>query len=308
MLYNRDLGRKMSKLSVIIPSRNERFMPETVDDIFTKASGDVEVIVVLDGDPPSNPKEHDNLTYIVHNSAKGMRASINEAVKISSGEYLLKCDAHCMFAEGFDEVLKADMQDNWIVIPRRHSLDPKTWTIAQNGKSGRDYHYLDFPDPYKDHDGGMHGVEWPQRSRERLDILIDDTPSFQGSCWFMKKTWFTDFLKGMNNYGYGTFSQEPQEIGNKTWLGGGEIKVNKKTWYAHLHKGKQYGRMYHQDGNEIVKGHNYSAWHWMTDEEPGMIHSFEWLIRKFWPMPSWPESWMNDWQTMLGVWKKLWKP
>jgi len=297
------------KLSVIIPSRNERFMPETVDDIFNKASGDIEVIVVLDGSIPDRlPKQRNNLGYLVFEPARGMRASINAATEVASGEYLLKCDAHCMFAQGFDEVLEADMQDNWIVIPRRCRLDPINWDTEKGGKSAIDYHYLDFPDPFKNHDGGMHGVEWPQRAKERLDILIDDTPSFQGSCWFMKRTWFTDFLHGMSETGYGTFSQEPQEIGNKTWLGGGEIKINKKTWYAHLHKGKTYGRMYHQDGNEIVSGHNYSAWHWMTDEEPNMIHSFEWLIRKFWPMPSWSEDWISDWQTQLETWKKLWKP
>jgi glycosyltransferase involved in cell wall biosynthesis len=236
-----------------------------------------------------------------------MRAAINAAVKQSTGKYLMKIDAHCMFAEGYDEVLKADMQDNWVVIPRRHSLDPIKWDIEPNGKSGRDYHFIDFPDPFKNHDGGMHGREWPQRSRERLDILIDDVPAFQGSCWFMSRSWFDHILpNGMQEFGYGNFAQEPEEINNATWLKGGAVKVNKKTWYAHLHKGKTYGRMYPQNGNEIVHGCNYSAWHWMTDEEPGIIHSFEWLIRKFWPMPSWNEAWMKDWQGELAKWKKNW--
>jgi glycosyltransferase involved in cell wall biosynthesis len=289
----------MSKLSVIIPSRNERFMPETVNDIFSKSTGDIEVIVVLEGGVPEQlPQKNKNLSYIVNEPAKGMRAAINAAVAVSRGEYLLKCDAHCMFEVGFDEVLKANMQDNWIVIPRRHSLDPINWTLDHNGKSGRDYHYLDFPAPDKPHDAGMHGVEWPQRSRERANnpkYDIDDTMSFQGSCWFMKKTWFTDFLGGMSEKGYGSFSQEPQEIGNKTWLGGGEIKVNKLTWYAHLHKGKTYGRMYHQNNSEIVAGHLYSSRHWMNNEEPGILYEFKWLINKFSPVPGWPDNWQSIW-------------
>lgn len=301
----------MSKLSVIIPSRNERFMPETVNDIFAKAVGDIEVIVVLEGGVPEQlPKKNKNLSYIVNDPAKGMRSAINAAAKAAIGEYLLKCDAHCMFALGFDEVLKADMQHNWIVIPRRHSLDPINWALDQNGKSGRDYHYLDFPAPDKPHDAGMHGVEWPQRSRERAGnpkYNIDDTMSFQGSCWFMKKTWFTDFLGGMSEKGYGSFSQEPQEIGNKTWLGGGEIKVNKKTFYCHLHKGKTYGRMYHMDQREIIKGHNYSTWYWMNDSWEKQIHPFSWLIKKFWPMPTWNEEWILDWDKSLEVWRKDFK-
>lgn len=39
----------MAKVSILIPSRNERFLPQTVDDIFAKAAGDIEVVAVLDG-------------------------------------------------------------------------------------------------------------------------------------------------------------------------------------------------------------------------------------------------------------------
>jgi hypothetical protein len=106
----------------------------------------------------------------------------------------------------------------------------------------------------------------------------------------MTKYHFDNFLHGMSEVGYGTFSQEPQEIGNKTWLGGGAVKVNKKTWYAHLHKGKRYGRMYNQNHNEIVEAHRWSAKHWMNNEEPNMVHKIDWLIEKFWPVPTWPDE------------------
>jgi hypothetical protein len=148
---------------------------------------------------------------------------------------------------------------------------------------------------------GMHGVEWWSRGKERLAPMydIDDTMSFQGSCWFMKRKWFTDFLGGMSEVGYGTFSQEPQEIGNKTWLGGGEIKTNKKTWYAHLHKGKRYGRMYSINQREIVQAHNWSADYWMNNRWDGRIHDIEWLIDKFAPVPTWPEDWKeHDYTTI----------
>jgi glycosyltransferase involved in cell wall biosynthesis len=281
------------KLSVIIPSRNEIFLSKTIDDIFKKASGDVEVITVLDGYWP-NPALEDrpNLILIHRGSPKGMRSAINSAASIAKGKYLMKCDAHCMFAEGFDEVLQKDCEDNWIVIPSRYSLDAENWKIEENGKPRRDYHYLCYPDPNKGHDMGMHGVEWWERGRERSDPKydIDDNMSFQGSCWWMTKNHFDNFLHGMSEVGYGGFSQEPQEIGLKTWLGGGEIKVNKKTYYCHLHKGKRYGRMYHQDSKEIVDAHNYSARYWMNNEWKDRIHDINWLIERFWPVPTWPED------------------
>jgi len=293
----------MSKVSIIIPSRNEIFLAETVKDLLTKASGDIEVIAFLDGYWPDGNTTHNldlwnellvsenpNIVILRINNAKGMRNAINSAASIARGEYLLKCDAHCMFGEGYDEILKADMQDNWIVIPPRYSLDAENWKIEDNGKPRRDYHYLCYPDPNKDHDHGMHGVEWWSRGRERADYIIDDNMSFQGSCWFMKKTWFTDFLGGMSEVGYGTFSQEPQEIGLKTWLGGGEIKVNKNTWYAHLHKGSRYGRMYKINQKEIINSHDWAARHWMNNEWEKRIHNIDWLIEKFWPVPTWPED------------------
>jgi len=142
----------------------------------------------------------------------------------------------------------------------------------------------------------MHGVEWWDRQRKRTapKYDIDDTMSMQGSCWFMTKNHYDNFLHGMSEEGYGQFAQEAQELCNKTWLAGGAVKVNKKTWYAHLHKGKQYGRMYKMSDSANVAGINWSAKHWMNNEEPGMIHKIDWLIEKFWPVPSWPENW-KDW-------------
>jgi hypothetical protein len=197
-----------------------------------------------------------------------------------------------MFAEGFDAVLKADCDDNWVVIPPRYSLDAENWKIEDNRKPRRDYHYLCYPDPNKGDDVGMHGVEWWDRGKERIDpeYDIDDTMSAQGSCWVMNKRHFDNFLHGLSEVGYGQFAQEFQEIGNKTWLGGGAVKVNKKTFYAHLHKGKQYGRMYPMSRSELIPRINWSARYWMNTEWQDRIHDIEWLIEKFWKVPTWPED------------------
>jgi len=149
----------------------------------------------------------------------------------------------------------------------------------------------------------MHGVEWPERGRQRSDPKydIDINMSFQGSCWFMHKSHFTDFLQGMSEVGYGTFTQEPQEVGMKTWLGGGQVMVNKKTWYAHLHKGKTYGRMWRMgqtDKEQITAGHAYSARFWMTNAWDKRVRDIEWLIEKFSPVPTWG----TDWQAMFDRW------
>lgn len=280
------------KVSIIIPNRNSPFVTKTIEDLLVKAAGDVEVIVNVDENWPEVLIDDKRVVYIHPGAPRGMRAGINAGLSLAKGEYVMKTDDHCMFAPGYDEALKKDCADNWLVIPRRYSLDAENWTIDTT-RPIRDYHYLCFPQREKEHDWGMHGVEWPERGRERTDPKydIDDTMSFQGSCWFANKKYFMEHVGFMDDRidTYSTFAQEPQEIGLKYWLGGGENKVNKKTWYAHLHKGKKYGRMYKQDVNTVTS-HNWSAKHWMNNEEPNMIHPISWLVEKFWPVPTWPED------------------
>lgn len=296
----------MSKLSIIIPARNELYLQQTIDDIFKKASGDIEVIVILDGYWPKSPlKENQNLTYI-HRERRGMRAAINTGVQISRGKYIMKMDAHCLFAEGFDEVLKSECEDNWVVIPRRYSIEPTDWSL-RTSRPFVDYEYLGWPwDGRKIVHGdivGLHARPWENRQKERMDIQIDENMTFQGSLWFMTKEHYTNRIGWLHEEGYGTFIGEPQEIGLKTWLGGGKVMTNKKTWYGHLWKGhpyreaylKEFGVAYTRIGfHELKNGNAFSVDYWIHDKWKDRIHDISWLIERFWPVPYWPED-RNTW-------------
>ena len=285
-------------LSVVIPNRNSPFLSKTIQDVLDKAVTEVQVIVNVDENWPNPVLDDKRITYIHPGTPRGLRWGINKCVALAKGKYIMKTDDHCMFAQGYDKVLiDSHLGDDWVQIPRRYSLDAEKWEINKT-RPFRDYHYLCFPSKGKAHDDGMHGVEWWKRQRERTDPQydIDDTPSLQGSCWFMTKNHFDNRLHGLSEVGYGQFAQESQEIGLKTWLGGGSMKVNKKTWYAHLHKGKQYGRMYKFDDAGHITGTNWSAKHWMNGEELGMIHDMAWLVdEKFPGMPTWEKNWKEIW-------------
>ena len=112
----------------------------------------------------------------------------------------------------------------------------------------------------------------------------------------MSRRYFHDFLGGLQTDGYGDFIQEFQEIGMKTWLGGGQVKINKSTWYAHLHKGKRYGRGYYVGRDSWKKGMEYSADLWLNNKWEDRVHDFAWLVDKFMPIPGWPD----DWEEQLG--------
>ena len=96
-------------------------------------------------------------------------------------------------------------------IPRRYALNEEEWKIEErkDNKYPIDYMYIDFPRKGKAHDDVMHGVPWKRPDRDRYEI--DDTPSMQGSCYFMEKDHFDNFLGGLSEEGYGQFSQEAQE-------------------------------------------------------------------------------------------------
>jgi glycosyltransferase involved in cell wall biosynthesis len=272
-------------LSVIIPSRTGQYLQKTVDDLFDKAVEEIEVIVVLDGyvqDLVLRP----NLK-IIQMPRVGMRGCINRGMEEAQGKYVMKCDEHCMFDEGFDVKLRDDCEDNWVVIPRRYRLDADNWKFLDDPRPPVDYMYVSVIG------GVMHGWKDLERNEKNKDLLIDDTMSFQGSCWFAKKS-HIDKITPLETENYWGWEQEPQELCCKTWLSGGRVIVNKTVWYAHLRKGRRWGRMYFMDKHKVNNGHRYSADYWINNRWPKQTRKFEWIIDKFWPVPSWSENWKED--------------
>jgi len=284
---------------VIIPSRHERWLSRTIADIFQHAVGDIEVIACLDGYLPDPPLPVDQrIVWMHHDQQIGMRDGINAAARVASGEFLLKCDGHVSFSEGFDAVLKADCDTDWVVVPRRMSLDVETWSRFENGKQPVDQHYLSYPfERPGDIACGLHGNVWPERAKRRLDIPIDEEMSSQGSCWFLRKAYWDRHAGPYDTARYGsTFHQEFQELGLKVWLGGGQVMVNKRCHYLHLHKGKTYGTGYQYSNAE------WKAWaaqaacakaftirYWMLDQWQERTHDLRWLLERFGPIPGWPD-------------------
>lgn len=290
-------------VTIIIPSYQEIYLNRTLEDILEKAKGDIEVLVHVDkGLPEGFPEQNINDERVIFkyaNTPVGMRAGINWGLSEAQGDYIMKVDAHCVFDEGFDVKLLEDMQDNWLVVPRRYALHADNWDRVTTLPI-KDYHYLTWPWNSPSHKRAMYPVAWNERTDERKDIkeyIIDDTMSIQGSFWLAKRDYFMKHVGFLQEEGYSTFSGEQIETGMKYWLGGGEVKVNKKTWYAHLFKNKRYygGVETHQrDYKRDLKNHAGYRWytkHWINNQEPNMIHTFEWLVDKFWPLPNWPDNW-----------------
>ena len=281
----------MKIVSIVIPSRQEKFLNKTIQDVLDKATGPIEVFPILDGyEPPADeiitdPRVHYIRLPQVRHTQK--RQGINKMVEVCSGDFVMSVDAHCMFAKGFDEQLVKDCKEyNWVLIPRRHRLDAENWCLQPQGDNRPpiDYEYIIFRGLI-DRNEGLHGFKWDARTLARLDIPIDETITFQGSCWFMTKKWFNE--RGFMDLKYQGWGQEAEEISFETWMNGGKVLTDKNTWYAHLHKGPKYGRMYWMSRDENRKSYHYAYDLWVIQRK----EFFKELVKKFAPLPHWPKDW-----------------
>ena len=285
-------------LSIIIPSRDPRYLQKTIDDLLSKAEGEVEIIVVLDGIWHDPMPKSDPRVIIVHHGTQfnnvGMRDSINRGMAISKGTHVMKIDEHCLMSQGYDLALKADCEDEDVIIPRRYRIDPDKWEIIEDGRASIDYMHIDFPfQRPNDKSCGLHGGIWKRPGREK--ILIDETPSMQGSFYFMKKSYWDKLIGPLDSEKYGDFTQEAQEISCKAWFSGGRVMVNKNVYYAHWHKGtkgKGYGfstAQYDEHGKSMNKGRIYCRDYWLTTKD--YKYDWEWYMKKFPDMPGWGSDW-----------------
>lgn len=275
-------------VSVVIPARTEKFLNRTIQDILNKATGEIEVIPVLDGygDTPyekiTDPRVHYISLPVPYKYERHKRQAINSAVSISRGEYVMWIDAHCVVAKGFDEVLARDCKDDWIMVPRRYKMDSEKWDRVIEDRPPIDYVYPMWQ--YLKKKNRIAGYRWDLKSEARKDIMIDDIITTQGSLIFMTRKWF-DKMGFMKLEGYTGWGQEGEEVCLTTILNGGRAVVNKNTWYAHLHKGQMHGRMY--KWTTVEPSYEYSFNYWIHEHKDFFIN----LIEKNMPVPNFHSDW-----------------
>lgn len=280
----------MHDVTVIIPARNEQFLNKTIEDIVEKREIDTHVIAVLEGYWPEPIVNHPKVHYIHFSQPRGMRGALNAGVEIARSKFVMKLDGHCMVSQGFDKVLAETCRPNWVCVPTRHRLDPENWVINDGNRHPINYQYIN---PNND---SLDGKVWDQKNRNKAleKIRIDDLISCQGSCYFMHRDWWHE-MELLDEENYGTFRKDPQEVTFKTWTYGGRCVRVKDCWYAHLHKGRKYGRGYfasksdHNVGDEYVKKWwTDSAWH----KQKIPLRD---IFAKFPDMPGWQDhEWMQQ--------------
>ena len=128
--------------------------------------------------------------------------------------------------------------------------------------------------------------EFSRRPEGQGDIT--ETMSLQGSCWMLTKEKYAEFAIGRDELG--SWGNEGIEIALKTWLSGGRVLCNHRTWYAHLFRtqGGDFNFPYPQEGVRQTKKRVWELF--FNNKWKPQIHPVSWLIEKFSPVPGWDEK------------------
>lgn len=302
-------------LSVLIPARNERFVARTVQDILENKRGKTEVLVGLDGewaDPAI--ASHPDLTTFYSPSPLGQRGMTNQLARISRAKYVMKLDAHCALDEGFDVKMMEVMEDDITLVPLMRNLHAFDWVCINGhrryqGPSGpckdcgaettRDVLWKAKESPRSTafrFDKTLHFQYWNDfKKRPEGKGDLTETLSIQGSCFMLtrEKFWELDIsdekLAGKTGWG-----QQGVEVALKTWLSGGRVLCNQKTWYAHMFRtqGGDFGFPFPISGSEVDETRKKSRRAFVDGEWnkalPG--RNLQWVLDKFYPVPDWHDN------------------
>ena len=308
----------MSKydLAIIIPSRNEEFLRETIEDIFRQSEARTEVIAVLDGQWSVTPLPMDErLTVIYHPESVGQRAATNDAVKVSDAKYVMKLDAHCALDKGFDrKMIEAfkEVGDDVTMVPAMKNLWVFDWECQDCGKRT----YQDTEHEVCEKCGSTNikkKILWiAKKSPHNRSYCFDSEPHFQyfrefnkrpegkgdltesmslqGSCFMCTKEKYLEL--NLCDEGFGSWGSQGIEVACKTWLSGGRVMCNNRTWYAHLFrtKNKVFGFPYHNPGRRQQKAKALVRDMFFNNAWPQAIKPLSWLVEKFYPVKGWTDE------------------
>jgi glycosyltransferase involved in cell wall biosynthesis len=320
----------MPTLSVLIPSRNEMFLKNTIEDILKNIEADTEIIVTLDGawaDPPILQHERVNVIYVPE--AIGQRAATNIAAKFSRAIYVAKVDAHCGFDKGFDRKMIEFMQkhgDDVTAVPIMRNLWAFDWKCQKCGKK-----WYQGPTPTQCKETNYKGTGQPcdstkftrkmmwvgKSNPQSTSYCFDSEPHFQyNEAWKHREPYLTDkkekgYTETMSLQGsffmctrekywklklcdeeLGNWGNQGIEVAVKTWTSGGKVLCNHNTWYAHMFRtqGLDFGFPYELSGKHVSRTKKRIANMFFGNTWEKQVRPLSFLIKKFWPVKGWTEE------------------
>jgi len=96
---------------------------------------------------------------------------------------------------------------------------------------------------------------------------------------------------GLCDESLGSWGSQGIEVAMKTWLSGGRVLCNKKTWYAHLFRTQPgFGFPYKQSEKQIQHAKQSVKELFYDNKWPLQVRPLSWVLEHFWPVPGWTEQ------------------
>lgn len=297
-------------LSILIPARNEEWLNQTVKDLVQNIEGNTEIIVLLDGAwPPIPLEQHERLSVIFYNKSIGQRAGTNQACKLSQAKYVMKVDAHCAFDKGFDvKMLEAfkEAGDNVTMVPVMRNLHVFDWVCPdghrnyQSGKSTcdtckkecvKEMVWNPKTNPQSTSycfDSEPHFQYFNEYKHRIKQEDLTETMSLQGSCFMLTRERY--WALNICDEKMGSWGSQGIEVACKTWLSGGRVLCNHKTWYAHFFRVNGIGFPYYHSKKDSDRAKELAKNIFFKGKFEGAIKPLSWLIDKFYPIKGWTDE------------------
>lgn len=298
-------------VSILIPARNEEWLAHTIQDLLDHSESDFEILVGLDGEPAvSQLPVHDRVVVVELPVSIGQRAMTNTLCKLSKAKYVAKVDAHCAFDKGWDVKMIKEMKDNWTMVPAMRNLHVFDWVCPdghrryqspsglckQCGKpTMKELVWNPKPNPLSTSycfDAEPHFQYFKEfRCRpEYRKTKVNQTMSLQGSFFMLtrEKYWELDIC----SESFGSWGSQGIEVAVKTWLSGGEVRVNRRTWYAHMFRtqGGDFSFPYKQEQSQVEKAKAHARELFYNQKWDKAKKPLSWLVEKFWPVKGWTDA------------------
>jgi hypothetical protein len=257
----------MNTLSILIPSRSEQYLSKTISDIFEHAEGDIEVIVGHDGGDDSAVSQTfmsqhfsacDRMKVFCSQKVIGQRAMTNKLAKLSTAKYVLKCDAHVSFSQGFDVKMMQAIDDKTIMAPYLLKLDAEKWEVLPQLPSSQFVFDTNLV------------MQYDRKAENQKPIT--ETMCLQGSAWMITRENYWKW--NICDETLGSWGKQGTELGIKAYLNGGRCVVNKNCFYGHLFRENETDFPYQRDKEQIRNTSDEVIKRYRNKDIVGLIRKF----------------------------------
>lgn len=124
---------------------------------------------------------------------------------------------------------------------------------------------------------------------------LTETMSLQGSAFMLTRDKYWEL--NICDENFGSWGSQGIEVAVKTWLSGGKVIVNHKTWYAHMFRTKAangFGFPYHLSGKQVQEAKTMARDLFFNNKWDKAVHPLSWLVEKFMPIPGWTQADLDE--------------